>query len=257
MAELAIVEFQRQWRLFRRYPSEVLGAFLVTSITFYALLAGGTYLAGPGGTVASKVDFVLVGYWIWTIVLLALGDSALNIRVEAMTGTLEQLALSPFGTRRIMLTRSATAVVLQLAITSLFLVSMLLFTGRSLRFPPAVVVPLFAVWLSATGVGLVMGGLALLFKRVDQLLNLMRFLMLFPVMMQLDSFGPVLRRVAYALPVTPGAELMRQVTIQALPLDRTLVAVAMLNGCAYILAGAVLFHLAEVAARRRGVLNQF
>lgn len=257
MPELAITELQRQWRLLRRYPSEVLGAFLVISITFYALLAGGTYLAGSSAVNGERLDAVLVGYWIWTIVLLALGDSAMNIRLEALAGTLEQLAMSPYGTLRIILTRSATAAVQQLLITSLFLAAMLLFTGRSLRFSPALFVPLFAIWLSATGIGLLVGGLALLFKRVDQLLNLLRFLMLFPVMVQLNALEPSVRAVACLLPVTPGAELLRQVTIHGLPLDRTLVAIAALNGCGYLLAGAFMFHLADVAARRRGVLNQF
>jgi hypothetical protein len=77
-----------------------------------------------------------------------------------------------------------------------FLVALTLMalTGARLAFAPGVVLPFLAVLLGGYGLGFAMASLALLYKRVGQLLGLSQFLLLFPPpsprRRALSSFSP-------------------------------------------------------------------
>jgi ABC-2 type transport system permease protein len=255
--ELLAAEFRRYWIGYRRYPGEVISGIVMMTITFLALLAGGAYIAGPGLGVqaGARIDALIVGYWIWTLILLALADGASTIQREAVAGTLEQLYLSPFGPVRIIVTRSAAAIVLHVATTLVLLGVMLLITGRRLQFDPAMVLPLITVLAAAMGISLAFGAAALVLKRVDQLLSLARFLLLIPIVFPVENTP---RLWPYLMPMTPGSALLRGLMVSASerPFDWFLLIVAAVNGVVYLLIGVLAYGIADRYVRRHGLLGQ-
>ena len=95
MMNLLIGELKRTWIQTRRYPAEIIGGVVILTAVFYGIFVSTQYMAGPTGAVGERLDTVVVGYVIWTLVLYIVNDIANNLQLEAQTGTLEQVFLSP------------------------------------------------------------------------------------------------------------------------------------------------------------------
>lgn len=138
-------ELKRAWIQYIRYPAEALGGILITTFFFYALFAGAQYVAGPASQFGERLDAVVIGYVLWTLVIFVVNDIALNLQVEAQTGTLEQVLLSPFSAATLFLARACASLVLRFSVVVVILGAILLLTGSRLRFPPSLVLPLLSM----------------------------------------------------------------------------------------------------------------
>lgn len=150
-------ELKRAWIQYIRYPAEALGGILITTFFFYALFAGAQYVAGPASQFGERLDAVVIGYVLWTLVIFVVNDIALNLQVEAQTGTLEQVLLSPFSAATLFLARACASLVLRFSVVVVILGAILLLTGSRLRFPPSLVLPLLSVVLGAYGFSFLLG----------------------------------------------------------------------------------------------------
>ena len=142
-------ELKRAWIQYIRYPAEALGGILITTFFFYALFAGAQYVAGPASQFGQRLDAVVIGYVLWTLVIFVVNDIALNLQVEAQTGTLEQVLLSPFSAATLFLARACASLVLRFSTVVVILGIILLLTGSRLHFPPTLLLPLASVVLGA------------------------------------------------------------------------------------------------------------
>jgi ABC-2 type transport system permease protein len=257
MLRLFEAELIRYWTLYRRYPADVIGNLVFLSATFYALLIGSRYVAGPSAQFGGRVDAIIVGYWLWTVLIFALVTMAAELQTEALTGTLEQLSLSGHGLTRIMLVRGLAAVGFNVALTLVMLGSMLLLTGRRLLISAPVAIPLGAVLVGAYGLSLGLGALALLFKRVQHLIQMAHVALLFLVMAPVESFSTPAWVIAQVFPIAPAASLLRLLMVDGQPLDGRLAAVVAVNAFGYFAAGVWLFRWADREARRRALLGQY
>ncbi|MEN9231488.1 MAG: hypothetical protein Q6L68_11320, partial [Thermostichus sp. DG02_5_bins_236] len=115
MIQLFLAELKRSWIQYIRYPVEALGGILITTFFFYALFVGAQYVAGPASQFGERLDAVVIGYVLWTLVIFIVNDIALNLQVEAQTGTLEQVLLSPFSAASIFLARACASFSLRFA----------------------------------------------------------------------------------------------------------------------------------------------
>ena len=101
MMDLLYAEFKRTWIQLIRYPTEIISGIIITAAVFYGLFVSAQYIAGPGFAFGDRLDAVVVGYVVWTLILFINNDIAINLQLEAQTGTLEQIFLSPFGAPRV------------------------------------------------------------------------------------------------------------------------------------------------------------
>lgn len=257
MSNAFVAELSRYWAVYRRYPADFIGSLVILTTSFYALLLGTRYIAGPALQYGERVDAVIVGYWLWTVLIFALSNIAADLQNEALTGTLEQLSLSRHGLTRIMLMRALAALTFNVVTTLALLGSMLLLTGRRLSFPPEIVLPLAAVLCGSYGLSLGLGALALLFKRVQALLQISQFLLLFLVMAPVETFDGPARVVGLMLPVTPSAAMLRGLMAHGNAFDPAMFAIAAANALVYLAGGIWLFTRADRLARRRALLGQY
>ncbi|GAA6761328.1 ABC transporter permease [Thermus oshimai] len=250
MLDLFLAELYRSFLGLRRYPLDFLGGLVTLSLIFYLLFAGARLLAGPGVEFGARLEGVLVGYLLWTFTLSAYNGLSFVLMEEARTGTLEQLFLTPYGPTRLLLLRQAADLFGQgVFVLTLGLVLALL-TGARPVLTPGVLLPALAVLLGGYGLGLLMGSLALLFKRVEQLLGLSQFLLLIPL--QAPGEG-----VWALLPLAPGAALVRGMMAHGTPLEPLPLLLAWANGLAYLLLGLGAFRRAVRRAKARGLLHGY
>lgn len=255
--ELFWAELKRSWTEFIRYPAEAIGGIIITTIVFYGLFLSARYMAGPAMQFGDRLDAVVVGYVLWTLTLFIISDISLNLQSEAQTGTLEQIFLSPFGPSRIFLVRALAGLTIRLTLITAILLILMGITGSRLQFPPALLLPLITNLMAGYGLAFIMGACALLFKRVQQLLGLFQFALLFVLATPIETWSTQLRVLGWMLPMIPSAGLLRDLMARGEALDWGVFALALANGTLYFALGMLVFRWAERQAKRRGMLGTY
>ena len=257
MLKLFLAELKRVWTQFWRYPTEAIGSIVVTTILFYGLFLGGRYIAGPSFQSGERLDTIIIGYVLWSLMQSIMVEIALGLQQEAQTGTLEQLFLSAFGASRVFIVRSLAGLTVQLTRNLSILFIIMLITGSWLSFPPLLLLPLFTVVLGAYGLALAAGSLALLVKQVQQFLFIFNFGFLFVLATPTETLTGPIKLLSWLLPMAPGAGLLRELMVRERSLDLATFSVALLNGVAYFAIGLILFQWAEQEVKRRGKLSGY
>ena len=257
MLDLFLAEFKRSWIEFIRYPVEAIGGIVIITAVFYGLFLSARYIAGPALQFGDRLDAIVVGYVLWTLVLSIMTDIAFGLQYEAQVGTLEQVFLSTFGALKVFLARAIASLTLRLTLNLSILLIILALTGSRLNFPVSLLLPLSTILLGAYGLAFTIGALALLLKRVGQLLAIFQFALLFLMTAPTETWVGPLQVLRLLLPMTPGAGILRSLMAQGKTLDLTQFILALLNGAAYFALGLVMFHWAERVAKRRGMLSGY
>src|SRR4028118_998930 len=257
MLELFLAEFRRSWIQFIRYPAEAIGGVVITTSVFYGLFLSARYIAGPSLQFGDRLDAIIVGYTLWSLVLFIMTDIAGGLQYESQTGTLEQLFLSPFGAPVVFVIRALASLILRLAVILSILLIIMALTGSRLEFPPMLLLPLLTVLLGAYGLAFIMGSLALLLKRVQQILGIFQFALLFLMATPTETWPGSLQVARWLLPMTSGAGLLRDVMARGEALNLAGFTLALLNGIGYFTVGLMIFRFAEREAKRRGLLGGY
>ena len=255
--DLFIGEFRRTWLQTLRYPTEVVGGVVILTAVFYGIFFSTQYMVGSTGTFGNRLDSLIVGYVTWTLVLYILNDTATNLQLEAQTGTLEQVFLSPFGAFKVFLVRAVANLTLRMLLILVVLGLILWITSSQLSFPVLLLLPLSTLILAAYGLAFLAGSLALVFKRVQQLLGLFQFVLLFLLATPTESWTGTARIVASMLPILPSIGLLRGLMARGEALNWGLWAVALANGLVYFALGTIVFRWAERKAKRQGTLGGY
>ncbi len=127
----------------------------------------------------------------------------------------------------------------------------------------AAVLPLVLLVVGSVGYSLILGGLTLLFKRLEILKDLFQTAVLIfgGVLVSLERMPGWMATIARFLPLTPGVDVLRKTLLEGVSLG-TLAADGTLlwmvgNAAAYLVLGIVIFRWCERIAKRRGTLGQY
>ncbi len=242
--------------MMRRYLFNML-SFLISMYIFFLLIFLGVRALGGGASgFGGTLDAIIVGFLVWTFAISTYSDFAQGMVQEAQEGTLEQLYMSSVGFIWVSLFRSMSSFL----ITSIFIITLLILmmatTGRWLYLDVISLLPLLLLTLAGVyGIGFIMGGLALVFKRIESFIGIFQFAMVGLIAAPIDRF-PVLRY----LPLSQGNELIRRVmaeglSIGQLPTGDLLLLV--INSAFYLGIGLITFKLLLKTAKNRGLLGHY
>ncbi|MDX2229131.1 MAG: ABC transporter permease [Leptolyngbyaceae cyanobacterium bins.349] len=257
MIQLFLAELRRQWIQQRRFALDSLAGIFGIAVAFYGLFLTTQYVAGPASQFGDRLDSIVVGYVLWSLVTFIVADIAGGLEQEAFTGTLEQIFLSPFSPAQILLTRAVARLSVTLVQIFGILLILMIVTGRFLSFSPGLLLPLITVILGAFGIALAMGSLSLLIKQVRQILGFLPFGLFLTMLVPVETWAMPMRLVGWLLPMTPGAGILRELMARNQSLDWGQLAIAFLNGGIYFAIGFVLFQQAERIAKQRGRLGGY
>lgn len=257
MIELFFAELRRSWIQFRRYPAEAIGGIFIITAVFYGLFLSAQYIAGPGLRLGDRLDAIIVGYILWTIVTFILFDIAGNLQREAQTGTLEQLFLATFSTPKLFFIRAIANLSVQSVLILTILGLIMLLTGRFLAFPISALLPLLTIIFAAYGLSFIVGALTLIYKRIQQLFGIIQFSLLFLISTPTEEWRGTGKMMNYFLPMTPGAGLLRDLMARQLDLNWERLAIAFFNGGFYFVLGLSIFRWAEQTTKRQGKLGGY
>lgn len=254
LAALVKVVAYKQFILLVRYPVNTVSKLVSLFGFFVVIFFGGRALAGPALT--DSLDGIIVGFFLFTLALVSYGGLSRNVIKEAQWGTLERLFMSPHGFGVVMWVKTIVNVFLSFLWASALLLLMMLLTGRWLTIDPLTVVPLLVLTLMPiVGIGFVLGGLALLYKRIENLFEIIQFGLIGLIAAPVD-------RVAWLkfLPVAHGSYLTRIAVsndVRLWQFHHVELGTLFITSLVYLLSGYYVFHRATIRARREGLLGHY
>jgi len=116
---------------------------------------------------------------------------------------------------------------------------------------------------ASVGYSLILGGLTLLFKRLEILKEMFQIVVLIfgGVLISLERMPGWMATIARFLPLTPGVDVLRRTLLKGASLgtlagDGTLLWL-LGNAAAYLVLGIVVFRWCERIAKQRGTLGHY
>lgn len=248
-------ELKRSFIEVTRYPVDLVSGIVVLYVFFLLIFLGARALiSGPTG--GETVSGIVVGYMVWVISIFSYSSTTSTLTLESTAGTLEQMSMSPFGLPRVLATKFVAGLGIQLVTMGAILVLMMATTGRWLHIDVLSLFPLLVLTVAGVfGVGLAIGGLAVVFKRIQQLLQVVQFLFVGLIAAPLD-------RVPFVkyLPLKWGTELVSRVMIDGVPITRMPLGdlvFLVVHAAAWVAFGLLVFRRLERVARDRALLSQY
>jgi ABC-2 type transport system permease protein len=212
-----------------------------------------------GASVVSMGDSLegfIVGYFLWTIMVMAYSDIAYSIINDSSRGTLEQLNMSSISLARILTTRSFSNLLINYLVSIILLFVIMASTGYWLQIKIfSILVPIFIGIFSILGIGLICGGLALIFKKVQSLLSIIQYFLIGLVTINIHS-----EFVSSILPFRPAAEKVFMTILGGCslsdfsPLDY---GIMIGNSILYFSIGLFVFNQCVKFAKTKGLLGQY
>jgi ABC-2 type transport system permease protein len=229
---------------------EILGIYVLFLLLFYGVRGFGGAQVRDGDVLPALV----IGYLVFGLVFMSYSSLASWVTQEATLGTVEQLAMSPYGLPAVLIAEYATSVIRQAVVVTCIAIAAQATTGQWLHLRPLTIAPLVGLLLlQQLGVALGLAGLALIFKRMVAVTGLVQFAFVALV-------GAPLSRYEWLrfFPVSLANDLIRRAAVAdtsllALPRGSLVLLVGL--AVAYAAVGIFVFTRAEMAARTRGLLG--
>ncbi|MBN1646473.1 MAG: hypothetical protein JW874_00450 [Spirochaetales bacterium] len=245
-------EFLKYTVELRRYWFETVSVFAIYIIVFTALFAGVKVFSGSEPN-TDTLDSLIIGYLTWVLSMRAFQSIALSISEEMQRGTLEQLYLSPYSVRFIMLLRAFYDFLFTLVSCVLVLLILMTITGRWLNFNPGQVILIVCISIpSIWGFGLILGSLVLVFKKIVSFSVIISFALISVSVIN----APPLSTMSF-LPFITGTTLIRRLVVFHGSADFFWYIFIFAISIVYLLLGLVLFINIEKVARKKNLLGVY
>lgn len=248
--------FKRHLIELRRYYFDTISGIVTLFALFVIIFYGARALIGGRAGYGASLSGLVVGYMVWMLAIFAYSDMGFGLVQEAQTGTLEQVSMSPVGLTRVMVLNFAAGIAYQLLTLFVLLFLMMAVSGRWLHLDMVSIVPLLLLTVAGIqGIGFVVGGLALVFKRIQSSLQVLQFAFVALIAAPLTRF-PWFK----FLPLSWGNRLLGDVMIHKVSIFSMSAAdlgFLLANSAAWLGLGVLAFRYFEKAARRRALLGHY
>lgn len=236
----------------RQYWFETVSAFTFIIAIFVGLFYGVKSVM-PSMQEGGSLDGLVFGFILWTFATGAYGAVTKTIVEDTQKGYIEQLFLCPSGFSKLMLTKTLAELLIGYIYLIIIAFMSMWLTGNwiDINF-----LNLFGLLMLAApsliGLGFLISGLALLFKKVETIgamlnLGLMGLVALDGLPLNLFTF----------LPFVPGASLARDVIVEQQALNVAHLGMVALNSAIYLGMGLWIFNRMEILAKKRNLIGKY
>jgi len=238
------------------FVAQIIGMYLFFAVIFFGGRAAVGNIGGGISAFGQTLDALIIGWFLWTMAQSAYSSLSAEITQESRWGTLEQLFMSPHGFGRILGVKVFVNMLLSMLMGTLMLGLMMMTTGRSLALDFVSILPIVVLTLlTVVGVGYVFAGLALVYKQISNVSQLMQF-----VLVGLIAAPAAKIPALTALPLVQGSKMLQRTMREGVhiwqfaPLD-----LGILAGTAivYSVTGYLIFMFCLHVARDRGVMGHY
>ncbi len=240
----------------RRYLFNTLTGTITLFAFFLVLFHGAKALGAGAPKFGNALEGLVVGYAVWALSIFTYSSMSEELVREAQEGTLEQLAMSPLGLRKVLMGKVLSGLVWQFVMICLITTLMMASTGKWLHIDAFSIFPLAILTLGPiVGLSFMMGGLAVVFKKVQSALQILQMAFIACIAVPISRV-PTLKFA----PLAWGNRLLGKVMIDGeslLSLPAADVWFLVLHATVYLVLGLVIFKYFERMARSRGLLGHY
>ncbi|KMQ50358.1 ABC transporter, permease protein [Chitinispirillum alkaliphilum] len=249
---LFIAELTRFFVEIKRYYFETLSGLIVFYLIFISMFYGIRSFGGADfGT--DRLDVLIAGYIMWTVAVMGFQVVSNSIYEETQRGTLEQIFLCSLGVEMPLILSTVIHTFFAVMISTLMLFLTMLTTGRWLYIDPTGILGVLALSLpSLWGIGLIIGSLTIVYKKIASLLQIFIFLLIAIVAVNAYPLN-----LFTFLPFASGATTIRLIMTQQVNFSVSWYLTIFVINYAYLFAGIVVFKMIEKSARRKNLLSQY
>lgn len=229
--------------------------YLLFMAMFGGLKSFGGNLCSSPIKIGNTLDTFIVGYFLWTIMYMAYSNIAHSISSDSSRGTLEQIAMSNLGLHSVVIVRGFCNMLIDLIESFIILFLVMSSTGRTIeiQFLPILLIIFIGIF-SMFGLGLILGGLAIIYKRVSAILNLVQFFLIGICF----TSGNIATNIVY--PFFTAKEMiysltLNKSTLSSLPLE--MYGLLVLNSTIYFTVGIIVFKHCYKKSKKKGLLGQY
>ena len=204
-----------------------------------------------------RENTIIIGYIIWVLTLIGFQSLPDSIVEESRTGTLEQLYMSHFRIEIIFFFELIYSFLLALVYSGVILGLIMLITGKYFSFLELIqVIPVALLMLSGVwGIAFVLAGLAVVFKRLESLYNLVQFLLVGFVIL-----GAIQSPVIYFMPISHATVMIHKLINEGYSLasfNSLDWIILCANSLCYFLLGIFIYKLCEKTAMKKALLGHY
>ncbi|NQY64242.1 MAG: ABC transporter permease [Alteromonadaceae bacterium] len=236
----------------KQYWFESVSSIVLICGMFIGLFYGIQSFTSDTGN-ANSLDGLVFGLLLWYFAMSAYGAITQSLIEDNQKGYIEQLFLCPMGFSKLMLVRALvemiSGVILMTAIA--WITMALTGTWLEINFFYFYLL-LFIAAFSLIGLGFIVSGLALIYKKVGTIGAL--FNIGFMGLVAIDAL-PI--NIFTLLPFTAGASLTREVILQGEALNYLDLLVVVANSAVYFFGGLFIFGKLEKRAKKLNLIGQY
>ena len=246
---MIVAELKRQIIEMKRYWFQTLLSMLFLNALFLAMFFG--FKSFSKTTEAESLVSMIVGYALWILISTAYSTIARDIATEDDTGTIEQVYISSPNFTNLLLIRVCVGSMIGIFTTMLTILWTMAVTGIWFTVP-VIILPILVITLpSAIGIGFIIGGFGLYFKRIMPLTAAVNFSLIGAISLPAETIFSTLA------PISRGATLVFDLVHGRIanPLWMEILAICTNSGI-YFLLGLAVFKGFENLAVKHGLLGQ-
>ncbi|MGV8145473.1 MAG: hypothetical protein ACLKAK_01065 [Alkaliphilus sp.] len=243
--------------MFKRYFFNSLGGLITMYMLFMFLFWGYSSFAGGVDNFGVNLEGTVVGYILWFNAIMVYQDMAYSTIInEAKEGTLEQLYMSSFNFGWVVSAITGSRIIINGVLATAMLGIIILSTGVNLNIDVLSILPLLIMTLfNFLGIGFMVGGLALIFKKMHNYVQIITFLLLFAIAAPITTM-PWTR----FLPGSWGSHLIRQVMVNDVSIvefSAYQITFLIVIGLIYLTVGYGAYKICEKHAMQRGLIGHY
>lgn len=192
-----------------------------------------------------------------------LGAATGAVATEAREGTLENVVLAPFSPLLTFSLRALTSALVTGTQTLILGTILVLFLNVQFPVTGSALVVILLTLLGVGGIGLGLGGLALIYKSTESIVGLFSLLALVMTgaLVPLERLGVVFEILKVLVPTTWGIDVLRELTVDgggwAALWGNGLWVGLTFQAVVFVVVGVVVFKVSLATAQRDGVLGQY
>lgn len=234
-----------------RYKFSVISDIVVFSVLMIFFLTSRT-----GTSLSEKyigTDYrtlMLVGYIAWTLSISAISSVGNEISSELSRGTFYRKMHSKYPLIILYLGDLIASFITQIVVIISLLIIAKVFWNVTVTFSFTIIIALIINLLGMYGIGLIVGGLSVLYKRIGAVVLLIQLGMLF--ITDTIPTSPSLLAVTKVIPLTSCNEVIR--TCLSGQTDTRSFVMLLLSSVIWIVIGGMFFHISIKSAKKRGNL---
>lgn len=231
----------------KRYLLNLISSIIIFLIIFL-LIALGFKTFGQGQSLSFRNT--AVGYFVWMSVMINLTDLSWTIMNDMQRGIIEQVFISPFGPLVVYTTYELLLLVIELPIVYGMMVLIFSMANMSVHVHPSFFYFLVLAMLQSLGMGYVLAGVTLKYKRTQALLNLAQFALIGLLFVSTNKWLMTL------VPIAPHFRAMSVASEGKVPSWEYFLITA-IGTALYMAIGVFIFSLFSKSTLKKGELSMY